>query len=76
MNAPTFRKPRTVAIDLRAREAYPWMLGVVLAIPGLVLVDEASGVCVRVREDGGLDEIGGIPARRSIASDPFPGSRP
>ena len=69
------RRPKTVAIDLRAREAYPWLLGVVLAVPGLVLEDEGSGIRVRVREDGGLDEIGGIPARRSIASDPTTGAQ-
>lgn len=49
--------PRTVAIDLRARRAYPWMGGIVLAIPGLIVEDEGSGVRVRVREDGGLEEL-------------------
>ncbi|WP_041453471.1 hypothetical protein [Anaeromyxobacter dehalogenans] len=49
--------PRTVAIDLRARRAYPWMAGIVLAIPGVIVEDEASGTRVKVREDGGLDEL-------------------
>ena len=31
--------PRTVAIDLRARRAYPWMGGIVLAILGYKVFD-------------------------------------
>jgi hypothetical protein len=41
VTAHAFPKPRTVALDLRDRPE--WMLGIVLAVPGLVLEDEASG---------------------------------
>ena len=67
-------RPRTVAIDLRARAAYPFMAGIVLAVPGVIVEDEASGVRVRVLENGSLDELNAIPARKSIASDPTAGS--
>jgi hypothetical protein len=35
------------------------MRDIVLAMPGAIVEDEASGIRVRVREDGGLAEIGG-----------------
>jgi hypothetical protein len=63
-------KPRVVAILAPAREAYPFMREIVFAVPGVVVEDEASGVRVRVNERGGLDEIGAVPARKSIAADP------
>lgn len=55
------RRPKTVAIDLRDRPA--WMLGIVLAQPGLVLEDEATGERIRVLEDGHLERLlaGGRP---------------
>lgn len=46
-----------VVIDPRARAAYPWMSGIVFAVPGTVIQDEASGIALRVREDGGLEEL-------------------
>jgi hypothetical protein len=57
-----------VRIDPRARKAYALEgflpVGAIVVLPG--------GVVVRVREDGGVDEVGGVPMRRSIASDPAP----
>jgi hypothetical protein len=53
------RVVRPVAIDRAARTAFPFMREFVLAIPGAIVEDEASGIRVRVREDGGLAEIGG-----------------
>lgn len=50
---------RPVAIDRAARSAFPFMRDIVLAMPGAIVEDEASGIRVRVREDGGLAEIGG-----------------
>jgi hypothetical protein len=70
------KPPRTVAIDLYARRAYPFMDGIVLAVPGLIVEDEASGVRVRVLENGSLEEIGAVPARKSVASDPTAGRAP
>ncbi len=35
-----------------------------------------GGVVVRVREDGGVDEVGGVPMRKSIAADPTATRRP
>ncbi len=71
------RPARTVEIDLRARRAYPWMAGIVLSLPGLILEDEGSGIRVRVLADGSLEELvpGGMP-RPSIASDPCATRRP
>ncbi len=52
------RATRPVAIDRAARSAFPFMREVVLAMPGAIVEDEASGIRVQVREDGSLDEIG------------------
>jgi hypothetical protein len=49
--------PRTVAVNLCDRRAYPWMAGIVLARPGQIVEDEGSGVRVRVRDDGSLEEL-------------------
>ena len=62
--------PRTVEIDLRARQAFPFMRGIVLAVPGVIVQDEASGIRVRVLEDGSLEELGEVPRRWSISADP------
>lgn len=67
--------PKVVAVAAQARAAYPFMRGIVWAVPGIIVEDEASGVRVRVNEYGGLDELGAVPARKSVASDPAPGSR-
>lgn len=63
--------PRTVPVNLYDRKAFPWLAGICLAVPGLVLLDEASGRRVRVRDDGSLEEIaaGGHP-HGGAASDP------
>ncbi len=57
------KAPRTVAIDLCDRAAFPFMLGICLAIPGVIVEDEASGARVRVLDDGHLELIqaGGHP---------------
>jgi hypothetical protein len=54
---------RSIPIDLHARRAYPFMAGMVLCVPGVIIEDEASGLRVRIREDGSLEEIrpGGHP---------------
>jgi hypothetical protein len=51
----------TVPIDLRDRPA--WLRGIVLAAPGIIFEDEASGARLRVMPDGSLEEIvaGGHP---------------
>ena len=55
-----------VAIDPRAGAAY----GISGSLPVGAIVVLPSAVVVRVRPDGGVDEVGGVPMRRSIASDP------
>jgi hypothetical protein len=55
-----------VSIDGRATAAY----GVAGTLPVGAIVVLPGGVVVRVRADGGLDEVGGVPLRKSIASDP------
>jgi hypothetical protein len=72
VTAPALPKPfRAVPVDLAARKAFPFMAGIVLAVPGIIVEDESSGTRVLVREDGGLEELiaGGHP-RAGIASDP------
>jgi hypothetical protein len=51
----------TVPIDLRDRP--DWLRGIVLAKPGLVFLNEATGEQLRVRADGGLEPVlpGGRP---------------
>jgi hypothetical protein len=62
------RAPTTsaVSIDGRATAAY----GVAGTLPVGAIVVLPRGVVVRVRADGGLNEVGGVPLRKSIASDP------
>ncbi len=50
-----------VPLDLRDRPA--WLKGVVLAMPGLVFVNEATGETLRLLEDGSLEPVlpGGRP---------------
>jgi hypothetical protein len=47
----------TVAIKLSDRARFPFMRGIVLAMPGVIVEDEASGTRVRVLPDGSLAEI-------------------
>lgn len=60
MTAPVL-SARTVPIALRDRPA--WLSGIVLACPGTVFEDEATGERVRVLADGRLDSVvpGGYP---------------
>ena len=72
MSRPTsLARPAPVAIDPRAQGAY----GIQGALPvGAIVV--TAGIVLRVRPDGGLDEVGGVPMRKSAASDPTARSRP
>lgn len=63
-----------VPIDPRAARAWPALRGIAFAVPGTVL-QGLGGEVLRVREDGGAEEISAIPIRRSIAADPCPGRR-
>jgi hypothetical protein len=63
-------RPKVVAVAAQARAAYSFTRGIVFAVVGVIIEDEGSGVRVRVNEHGGLDELGAVPARKSIASDP------
>ncbi len=59
-----------VAIDPRARREWPALHGLAYAVPGTVLIGEAGEV-LRVRPDGGVDQVlpGGHP-RAGAASEP------
>lgn len=65
------RRPEVqrVRVDPRAWDAYglsgSMPVGAIVVLPG--------GVVVRIREDGGVDEVGGVPMRKSIAADPTAG---
>jgi hypothetical protein len=63
-----------VAIDARAARAWPALRGVAYAVPGTVIVG-IGGEVLRVREDGGAEELNAIPARKSVAADPCPPRR-
>jgi hypothetical protein len=58
-----------VAIDARAARAWPTLHGIAYARPGTVIVGLAGEV-LRVREDGGADEVNAIPRRWSVSADP------
>lgn len=66
------RVTAAIAIDARARRAWPWLPAV--APVGAVLVGPTAEVLV-VREDGGTEEVSAVPLRKSIAADPCPGRR-
>lgn len=54
----TFCAPRRpVAIDPRDRGRFPFLAGVVLALPGVILEDDGTGTRVRVLPDGSLEEV-------------------
>lgn len=63
-----------VGIDPRARRAWPALRGIRCAFPGDIIVG-LGGEVLRVREDGGAEEVNAVPLRRSIAADPCPGRR-
>lgn len=66
----TAARPSSVPLDPRARRAWPVLRGVAYAPPGTVFVGDL-GEIVRVREDGGAEEVlpPGHP-RRGVAADP------
>lgn len=59
-----------VPIDPRARKAWPFMREIVLAMPGVIFMDEGSGTIVQVRADGGLEELNAVLRRWSVSADP------
>lgn len=63
-----------VAIDPRAARAWSALRGIAYAVPGTVIVGLGGEVLV-VRDDGGAEEIGTVPPRKSVAADPCPGRR-
>lgn len=63
-----------VAIDRRAARAWPALHGLAFAVPGTVVVG-LGGEILRVREDGGAEEVGAVPLRKSVAADPCPPRR-
>lgn len=63
-----------VAIDARAVLAWPFLRGIAYAEPGTILVGPC-GETLRLREDGGAEELNAVPLRKSIAADPCPGRR-
>jgi hypothetical protein len=61
-----------VPIHPLARAAWPALRGIAYAYPGTVIIG-LGGVVLRVREDGGADEISAVPRRWSAAADPTAG---
>ncbi len=64
-----------VAIDARAARAWPALRGIAFAAPGTI-VQGLAGEVLRVREDGGAEEVNAVPRRWSVAADPCPRPRP
>jgi hypothetical protein len=63
-----------VAIDTRAVRAWPALRGIAYAVPGTI-IQGLGGEVLRIREDGGAEELSAVPLRRSVAADPCPGRR-
>jgi len=63
----TRAKPHVVPLDPRAGQVY----GVFGALPVGAIVILPGGVVLKVEFDGTVNEVGGVPMRRSIASDPM-----
>lgn len=61
-----------VPIHPLARAAWPALRGVAYAQPGTVIVG-FGGEVLRIREDGGAEEISAVPRRWSVAADPCAG---
>ncbi len=59
--------PSWIPFEPRARRAYSWFPS--LTRPGRIYVGP-TGETLRANLDGSVDELNGVPARRSIASDP------
>jgi hypothetical protein len=77
VSAPVRRRVRrplapAVHIDPLSAAAY----GISGAMPIGAIVVLPSAVVLRVRADGGVDEVGGVPMRKSAASDPAAGRAP
>jgi hypothetical protein len=62
-------RPPPVALLAAVHRAWPWTRGVVLAFPGTILVGPA-GETIRLRADGGADELLAVPRRWSVSADP------
>jgi hypothetical protein len=58
-----------VAIDPRATRAWPALRGIAYARPGTV-IQGLGGEVLRVREDGGAEELSAVPRRWSVSADP------
>jgi hypothetical protein len=58
-----------VATDARALRAWPALRGIAYAVPGTI-VQGLGGEILRVREDGGAEEINAVPRRWSVSADP------
>ncbi len=64
-----------IALHPRLFGAYPWLRGIAY-VTGPVILVGPDGTRLRVREDGGADEIGEVPRRWSISADPTATRRP
>jgi hypothetical protein len=62
-----------VAIDVRARRAWPWLP--VLGRTGRIYVGP-TGQTLRLRPDGGCDDLLAVPRRWSLSADPTATRRP
>ncbi len=60
-----------VAIDPRARAAWGALRDIAYASPGTVIVG-LDGTTLRIRDDGGADEVSAVPHRWSVSADPAP----
>jgi hypothetical protein len=63
-----------VALDPRAQHAWPALRGIAYAVPGTI-VQGLAGEVLRVREDGGAEELSAVPRRWSASADPCPPRR-
>ncbi len=63
-----------VAIDPRAARAWPALQGLAFAAPGTVIVG-LGGEVLRIREDGGAEDLSAVPRWWSASADPCAGSR-
>ncbi|WP_242352406.1 hypothetical protein [Anaeromyxobacter sp. SG64] len=61
-------------VDPRARAAWPALGGIAYAVPGTIIIG-LGGEVLRIRDDGGADEISAVPRRWSISADPTASSR-
>lgn len=63
------RAQALVAVSWRARAAWGPLHDIAYATPGTVIVG-LDGTTLRIREDGGAEEIGAVPRRWSVSADP------